>query len=206
MAPPRQRRPSLVVLGLLFVALAALGGALVFGGLTDTTSVVVVGVDLEPGQVVEPGDLRVVELSNLGDAVTLSATEQGRVVGRVARGPVPAGTVVHPDLFGPPGSAIPTGMAVVGAALEPGAAPGPDLRAGDRIDVLGVAGGGSGLEARAEVEALVLATGSVWSVERPGGVAGGRLVVSMLVPAETRTVVAQAAADDRLRLALVAGE
>lgn len=204
LAKPRQRRPALVIVGLLCVALAALVGALVYGSLTTTVAVLAASNDLEPGQTVTATDLRVVELSNLGDAATIGVADQERVIGRVARGPIPAGTLLNDGLFGAPGTAIPPGMAVVGAALEPGAAPGPDLRAGDLVDVLGVAGPTSGLDRPGEAEAIVIAPATVWSVERPDGTVGGRLVVSLLVPSDTQTAVAQAAADDRLRLALKA--
>jgi len=202
LAKPRQRRPALVVIGLLFVALAGLAGALVYGSLTTTVAVLAAGNDLEPGQTVTATDLRVVELANLGDAATIAVADQAGVIGRVARGPIPAGTLLNDGLFGAPGSAVPPGMAVVGAALEPGAAPGPDLRAGDLVDVLAVAAVTTGLERPGDIQALVIAPATIWSVERPDGSVGGRIVVSLLVPSDSQTAVAQAAADDRLRLAL----
>ncbi len=201
----RQRRPIWVVGGLLCVALAALVGALLFSSLTTTVSVLAADTVLEPGQIVTANDLRVVELSNLGDAAIVRVEEQSTIVGSVARGPIPAGTVLSRGLFGDRGTAVAEGMAVVGTALEAGAVPGSDLQAGDRVVVLGVGSGLSGLDRPADSEALVLAEATVWAVEHPGGGLGGRTVVSLLIPIETQTVVAQAAADDRIRLSLVSG-
>jgi hypothetical protein len=96
---------------------------------------------------------------------------------------------------------IPTGEVVVGAALAPGAAPTAGLTAGDRVHLLAVVKAtGSG---DSSAGARVLATGSVWSVVEPaagGGSAGWW--VSLLVPEEFQTAVAQAAADGLLRLSL----
>ncbi len=204
LARPRQRRPSYVVAGLLCIAVAALGGALLVGSLTSTTTVLAADADIEPGQIIGPGDLRVVELSVVAGAATVSADDQSLVLGRAARGPIPAGTLLNSGLFVDSGGAIPEGMAVVGAALDPGAVPVARLRAGDVVDVIGVATGLAGLESSGADEAVVLARADIWAVDRPSG-AGGRTVVAMLVPVETQTAVAQAAADGRLRLALAAG-
>lgn len=204
MQGPRQRRPMLVVVGLLFVVGAALAGAVLFGSLTTTRVVLVAATDLQPGHVVSGGDIRAVEISNVGDAATIVVGEQSRIVGQAVRGPIPAGTILNEGLFLSPDSIIPDGMSVVGAALEPGAAPGSSLRPGDQVDVLAVAAGPTGLE-QVQVEAVVLARATVWSVERPSATVGGRVVVSVLVPIETQTAVAQAAADDRLRLSLTGG-
>ncbi len=201
----RRRRPSLVLIGLLCIAGAALGGALLYGSVTSTTLVLAADRDLPAGHVVTPADLRAVELSGLTDVATIAVDDQALILGQEARGPVPAGTVLNTEMFGDQGSAIPAGMAVVGAALDPGAAPGPSLRAGDRVQVLAITNGLSGLDLPADAEATVVTAASVWSVEAPEGGLGGSYVVSLLVPIEAQTVVAQAAADGRLRLALVGG-
>lgn len=201
LAGPRRRRPTLVLVGGLFVGAAALLGAVVVGALTTTVGVLAAAVDLRPGQVIEAGDLRVVELTDLGDAATIVAADQSLVVGRTARGPIPAGTILSPGLFAAPGTAVPPGQVVVGAQLEPGAAPGPDLRAGDQVDLLVVSGAATGV-ADEPTGARVIGPGTIWSVERPVDGVGGRLVVSVLVAVERQTDVAQAAADGRLRLAL----
>ncbi len=98
--------------------------------------------------------------------------------------------------------AVPAGLAVVGAELEPGAAPAGALVPGDRVVLLGVQN--TSLANPDEIPAAIrLAQGSIWAVERPEATYNGRVVVSVLVPTDQQGVVAQAAADGRLRLALV---
>lgn len=198
----RRRQPGLIAGGLLLVAVAALGGALLFGRLASTITVLVAAREIGPGEVVAESDLRAVELTNLGPAATIGVEAQGRILGRVSRGSIPAGTVLNEDLFAARESVVPSQMAVVGAALDPGAAPGPGLRPGDRVDVLAVERSAVGLEATSDGEADVIAGAVVWSVDDSGSAVGARLVVSLLVPLEAQTSVAQAAADNRLRLSL----
>ncbi|MGF1597621.1 MAG: SAF domain-containing protein [Acidimicrobiales bacterium] len=200
----RRRRPVHVALGALFVVGAGLLGALLITSVTATRSVLVAAVDIEPGHVVEAGDLRVVEISELGEADVVEVARRDLVVGRLARGPIPAGALIHPDQLTAAESAVPAGWSVVGAALEPGAAPGPALRAGDRVDVLAVAPV-AGLDDRGDGAEVVATAATVWAVSSPDGAIGGRSVVSLLVPVDRQAAVAQAAADGRLRLTLVGG-
>jgi hypothetical protein len=114
--------------------------------------------------------------------------------------------MLNTGLFADQGETIPAGMVVVGASLENGAAPTSDLRAGDRVDVLGVerttgAPPGDGL---AQPAAQLIASGTVWSVERASNnSSSSKLWVSILVPVAIQGAVAQAAADGLLRLSLV---
>lgn len=201
LAPPKHRRPSWVVAGVAVVALAALVGAWVFTATSDTMRVVVAARDLAPGEALGTTDLRVVELGRSSDVRAIQPEQQGLILGRAARGPIPAGTVLNTHLFSDREQVIPVGQVVVGAALAPGAAPTAGLAAGDRVHLLGVvktAGTGE-----ADADARVLATGSVWSVVEPAAGGSAGWWVSLLVPEESQTTVAQAAADGLLRLSLV---
>lgn len=203
---PTSRRPSWVLIGSLLVGLSALMGAWVFSATSERISVMVASRDIEPGEVIEAADLRVVEMGATGELRAIQPSQQDLIVGREARGPIPAGTVLNTDLFGGQGQTIPAGMVVVGASLEAGAAPTSGLRAGDRVDVLGVERTtGAPLEgAPAQPSAQLIASGTVWSVERPSNNSSSpTLWVSILVPAATQGAVAQAAADGLLRLSLV---
>lgn len=194
-----------MTIGLMLVVGAGIAAAVLASALTERTLVLAADRDLPAGHPLTPGDLRAVELPGGIGVATIPVDDQALVIGMETRGPVPGGTVLNVGLFGEQGSAVPDGMAVVGAALEPGAAPGPALRAGDRVHVLAVAGGIGGLDGDEGGAAELVTTGSIWSVERPDGGLGGQVVVSVLVPIETETSVAQAAADARLRLALIGG-
>lgn len=103
LTPPTRRRPSWIALGVLLAALAGLLGAYVFSAATDTISVVVAARDIDPGDVLGPGDVRVVEMGRTGELRAVLSDQQDLVVGRSARGPIPAGTVLNTGLFVAPG-------------------------------------------------------------------------------------------------------
>ena len=208
MAGPTRRRPSWVRFGTLLVGIAGLLGAWVFTATTETISVMVAARDIAPGEVLAATDMRVVEMGKAGDLRAIQPSQQELVVGRAARGPIPQGTVLNTGLFAAAGQVIPLGWVVVGAALEPGAAPSAQLAAGDRVRVLGVERvAGTPAEGAAPPEATVLAEGTVWSVERASqGTVTSKMWVAILIPVESQTQVAQAAADGRLRLALIGAD
>ena len=202
LASPKHRRPSWVVAGVVLVAVAALIGAWVFAATSDTMRVVVAARDVAPGEVIGASDFGWWSWAARVTCGRSGPTQQDLILGRAARGPIPAGTVLNTDLFADRAQVIPAGQVVVGAALAAGAAPTAGLAAGDRVDVLGVvkSNGGAG----ATAEATVLTTGTVWSVEQPP-TGGGSAAwwVSLLIPEGSQTAVAQAAADGLLRLSLV---
>ena len=207
LSSPTRRRPSWVLLGSLLVGLAALLGAWVFTATSERISIVVASHDVAPGEVVGVDDLRVVEMGKAGELRAIQSNQQNLIIGRVARGPIPEGTVLNTDLFVDRGQAIPAGMVVVGASLEAGAAPTSGLRAGDQVDVLGVqrTSGTPTLDGAPAPTAALLTTGTVWSVERTSANSStSKLWIALLVPESSQGLIAQAAADGLLRLSLVA--
>jgi Flp pilus assembly protein CpaB len=203
LSAPKRRRPTWVVFGAVMVGIAMLLGVWVFTTSSQRISVMVAARDIPPGKVIEPTDMRVVEMGRTGGLRAIQPSQQQLVIGQAARGPIPEGTVLNTGLFASRDRVVPAGQVVVGAALEPGAAPGAGLAAGDRVDMLAVAKA-TGAPIGASPVASVVASGTVWSVQPLGqGPASAKLVVSVLVPAEAQAVVAQAASDGRLRLSLV---
>jgi len=201
---PSKRRPMWVMLGAVAVVLAMAIGAWVFASSHRTVSVLVASRDLGPGHVLTAEDVMVLTLSHTTGLRAVQPSEQALIMGRAARGPIPAGTVLNSGLFTEAGRAVPAGQIVVGAALDPGAAPSSRLAAGDHVEVLAVARSTAGA-AGESVPPVVVATGSVWSVEPigSGAASSGKLWVSLLVPESAHGDVAQAAADGRLRLGLL---
>lgn len=199
---PTRRRPSWVLIGSLLVGLAALLGAWVFAATSEQVSVMVAARDIQPGEVVDASDLRVVQIGASSELRAIQSSLQDLILGKTARGPIPRGTVLNTDLFTDQGGAVPAGMVVVGAALDPGAVPSSMLRAGDKVNVLAAqrTTAGQTVTAPAPV-ATLLASGTVWSVEATGSTSG--LWVSLVVPAGAEGAVTQAAADGLLRLSLV---
>ena len=202
-AIPVRRRPTWMLLGAGLVALAMLLGAWVFATTARTVSFLVAANDLPPGQVLGAGDVEVLELSGAAGLRGVEPARQDLIVGRAARGPIPAGTVLNVDLFAERDEVVPAGQIVAGVALEPGASPSSRLAAGDRVEVLAVARTTGGTAPAAQAD--VVTVGSVWSVEPigTGSSTAGEVWVSLLVPQSAHAAVAQAAADGRLRLGLL---
>jgi len=190
-----------MIWGAALVIVAAVIGAWAFSSTSTRISIVVAARDLEPGDVVAAADLRVVEIGAAGDMRAVQAFQQSLVIGQVARGAIPAGTVLNTDLFADPGTSVPDGFVVIGTPLDAGTAPIGSLASGDPVDVIGVAKA-NGPDGSATAEVITRA--SVWAVDRPEtSSASPKVWVSLLVPVDSQTAVAQASADGRLRLSLV---
>ena len=207
LSAPTKRRPSWVLGGVVLVGLAALLGAYVFASVTDTLQVTVAANDLEPGEVIDAGDLRVVEMGRTGDLRAILADQQDLIIGQSPRALIPAGTLLNTGLFIAPDDVVPAGQVVVGAAFSAGEVPTPNLAAGERVALLAVREltiGASTSEDR--VEADVLGEATVWSVTGEAAADGGtsdRVWVALLVSEDLQAAVAQSAADGRLRLSLL---
>lgn len=208
-ASPTKRKPTWVLFGALLVGLSAVIGAWVFTATSERMSVVTAARDIEPGEVLSAADLRVVEIGQSSELRAVLSDQQELVIGQAARGPIPAGTVLNTDLFASADQVIPAGSSVVGASLEPGAAPIADLRPGDRVDLLAVERmqGVPLVDVQAAPTARVLTSGTVWSVEPPASAsASSKVWVAVAVPTEAQGDVAQAAADGLLRLSMVGAD
>ena len=195
--PAGQRRVPWIALGLLLVFGAGLAFAAWSRAASNRTTAFVAARDIAAGEVLGPDAIAPAELG-AGPGVH-TVTERGLVVGRVARGPIPAGAVLSPEMV-TDGEAVPAGQAVVGALLAPGAYPTDALAPGDSVRLVetassSVAGGGAG----------ELGAGRVWAVSTPGSPGATGLFVSVLVPADAAAPVADAAARQALRLVLVGG-
>ncbi len=210
LSPPKRRRPSWVLLGVLMVGLAALVGAYVLVIVTDTVQVMVAAGDLAPGEPIDPSDLRVVEMGRTAELRAIQPADQGLIVGLAPVGPVPAGTVLNMGLFVPLAETVPPGQVVVGASFDAGSVPTASLGPGDVVGLLAAVDTGSGtassVGSAAPVEAAVLGEATVFAVQAAVSPqsSSGRVWVSLLVDEELQAAVVQAAADDRLRLSLTA--
>lgn len=207
LSAPTKRRPSWMLGGVVLVGLAALLGAYVFASATDTIAVTVAAEDLEPGEVIDAGDLRVVEMGRTGDLRAILADQQNLIIGQSPRSMIPAGTVLNTGLFVSPEDVVPAGQVVVGAAFSAGEVPTPTLAAGERVALLAIREVTIGVSTAEErVVADVLGEASVWSVTGEAAADGGvsdRVWVALLVPEELQAAVAQASADGLLRLSLL---
>lgn len=194
--PIRKRNHAWITLGVLLVFGAGLAVALWSSAQADRTIVLVTAKPVEAGQVIEADDLREASINtdtNIG-AVPTAAMVQ--LVGKVARGPIPANTPLQFDMVAD-ASVVPNGHVVVGLSLVAGEYATSRLRAGDAVIVLETTSGATATAAPRE-----LARGRVWSVETLDRSTDGRLFVSITVPEPAAASVGNAAATNRVRLLL----
>jgi hypothetical protein len=197
LATRQTKRVPWVALGVLLV----LAGSLMFGLMVqsagDRVAVVVAARDIDPGQVIEPSDLRVVDAAIDGQASTVPASARSSLVGKTAASRIPVGTLVNRAHFAE-GSALAEGRVVVGALLGPGGLPVPNLRAGDQVLLLAA----REVEG-ADEDAEPLGVATVYLVT-PGSQSGTQFV-SLAVEERVAQRVADAAAAQLLRLVLRPG-
>jgi hypothetical protein len=194
----RERR--WIALGLLLVFGAGLG----FAAWSQTTSsrspVLVAAREIGAGETVEVDAVGTADVGAGPGASTVPASDLDLVVGRVTRGPIPAGTVLSPDMVSD-GDAVPAGQAVIGAVLASGAYPTAALRPGDPVRMVATATTGADPTAVPKE----LGTGRVWAVTTPDAPGAAGLFVSLLVPEDRAAGASDAAARQQLRLILIGG-
>ena len=196
LAPSTKRRMPWIALGLLLV----FGSGLAFAAWSRATStrvaVLVASDDVAAGQTVGDDMVTTTEVEVGPGVRTLPAGDRAAVVGQVARGPIPAGTLLSPQMV-TDGDAVPAGQAVVGAVLAPGAYPTAALRPGDPVQLIEAAASGDSNQPRAQGAARV------WAITSPDGPGASGLFVSLLVPQDRAVDATNAAGRQQLRLVLV---
>lgn len=198
----RQRQLPWVALGVLLVVMSMLGFALWSIQQAARTPVLVAASTIEAGDVVGRGDLMLVSVGADSGLELLEAGQEDLIVGRAARGRIPAGTPLSVALVVAAADAVPAGWAVVGAALEPGGFPSSSIRAGDRVALIRT----NPLSGGEEAPAASLGEGVVWTVESLAASGRSELFVSLLVVQDLAPEVSNVAADGRLRLLLLGVE
>jgi hypothetical protein len=194
----RRARLSEVALGVVVIAVCALGVVLWQRSTTSTEAVLVLGRSVRAGEELRADALRVEDV-HVGALVGhVAAADSRRIVGKTATADLPAGTLVTDALFvgRPP---VPAGSTVVAAALVPGQFATFELRPGQAVTAIRT--GGATATAQPDAGA-VLAAATVYEV-RALDDTSGTVVVSLLVPEATAPAVASAAAAKSLSLALV---
>ena len=194
----RSRRVPWIALGVVLVIAGALTFGLVVQSAGDRTAVLVAARDIEPGQVIAAGDVRVVDAAIDGAAAVLPATRRGVLVGQTAATRIPAGSLLNGGQF-TTGGRIAAGEVVVGALLGPGALPVADLRAGDRVTLLEARDS----EQRGFGEPEPLGEATVYRIA--AGTQPGTQFVSLVIDDGIAQRVTDAAASQRLHLVLQPG-
>ncbi|WP_233273571.1 SAF domain-containing protein [Streptomyces broussonetiae] len=173
----RRRRVGWVWAGVGAVVVSAVGFALVAQAVGEREKVLVLARDVPAGQVLKPGDLRVGEVA--ADAGVVRLADRGTVLGRQAKVPLVAGSLLAPGQVGMSAVFPPRGFSQVALAVESGGAP-PDLARGERVAVLpGPTAVGAGAAGDDETATSTVA-GTVTGMREPES-AGGPRVVTVLV-------------------------
>jgi flagella basal body P-ring formation protein FlgA len=198
-AEARHRNPTWIVAGVLLVLLSAIGGVLLFTSTDDRTDVLVAARNLDPGRPVERADLRIQRVALDSNVASMPVAASTGLLGQHPIGRIPAGTMLSAAMF-EPSVPLGAGEVVVGAALDPGEAPLSTLQVGSAVELVKVTVPAAGAEA--DGSATPIGTGTVWAVEE---IASGQLWVSVRVGADVGMQASAAAAQDRLRVALIGG-
>lgn len=196
-AGTRVKRVPWVALGVILVV----AGALIFGLMVQTAgdraAVVVAARDINPGQVIAAGDLRVIDVAIDGTASTVPASQRGELIGQTATSRIPSGALLSKGQFAA-SSGLAPGRVVVGALLGPGGLPVPNLRVGDTVTVLEARD-----TERSTTDAEPLGDATIYMVTP--GTQPGTQFVSLVVDDALAQRVIDAAAGQRLRLVLLPG-
>lgn len=198
----RRRRWGLAVAGVGAVVVGGWGFANLWLAAGDRVEVVALAGDVEAYDTVERSDLRTVRVAAPRGLDVVGVDDLDEVVGRVAASDLPARSLlVDADLFPDGEELMSEDEAVVGVRVPAGAAPVELARGRAVLAVLrptATARGTAGADGEARsVEGWVL---RAESVESGAGQVTGGLSVSVVVPRDDATSVADAAADDRLSL------
>jgi Flp pilus assembly protein CpaB len=205
----RRRRTTAAIVAVLCIAGGALAGVVAFKAGSDRQSVLASSHSLAAGHILEPSDLRVVDVSTDGGLGFLLAATESSVVGRPLAVPVASGApLVSSDLGSP--TVTGRGEAVVGVLCKAGQYP-PSLAPGDTVEIVdtgvgtaaGIAGAGVSAGALGASSPIAMLTATVLGTDAPTDTATVGTVVSLRVAASDAPAVARAAAAGRISLILV---
>lgn len=189
--PPRRRRNSWVLAGVLIAVLGGLVALWLVSATSKTTRIVVAASVLEPSRPVTASDFRVVEVGLAPGVEAINADQQATLIGRTPRSQIAAGTVVSEAMFIDSDQVVPPGSVIVSAQLSAGAVP-ASLKVDDTVVVIDVT----------EAAAQVIGPARVFEIVRPDGDAGD-VQVSLVVTADLQVPVVVAASGDVLGIGIV---
>jgi SAF domain len=181
---------------LLLVVVCALVVAEGRGRAGNREPVLALARPVTAGQVITAADLRVVQVSVVGPASLLPASQLAQVAGRTAAAGLPAGSLLAAGDVGAPSPG--RGQAWLGIALLPGRYP-PGLSPGQHVGVLAAPAPGSGGRAPARVAGY----GVVLSVTAAVPGAAGETVAVLDLPRDVVPQVAAASTAGRVSLAVI---
>lgn len=195
--PAARRNTARVAVGVVVMALSALGAATVFSSAADRTVVIGIARDVPPGAEITAADLREVSISTGSGVSVVPAERASDVVGRTASVPLTAGSLLHPDQL-TDGPVLAEGTVLVGAALKSGQFP-VGLGIGDAVEIVET----TPPDASGSGDAVSRGTGTVTDLSESIDGQSSR-TVSIAVPAEQAAVISAAGAAGRISLVVIA--
>lgn len=188
----RQRRPALLVVGVLLVAICGLVSASLVAGSGDTVAVLALTRPVGAGHVLSASDLRVAHVSGSGVA-GVPASALPSVVGDTVTSSLPAGTLLVAGMVSR--SPVPArGTQVVAVSAKSGAVP-SGVAAGRNVSLVWTGAGKS-------VGASTLVP-SAQVVDVRVDPASGQTLISVVVSDSLAAEVAQASAAGQLAVTLL---
>ncbi len=196
----RRPRTSWIALGLLVLVGFGLFGAITVARVAGREPVLALAQPIERGEQLTATHLAVVNVGT-DDAVALvAASDRDDLLGLTATAGLEAGTLVTRSQFAE-GPTVAAGYSVVGLALDPGEYPTATLRPGDLVVVVRTPA--STPTEREDSGSTVLAeSAEVFAIETLSETAH-TVMISIVVPEAVVAEIASAAAQDRVRLALM---
>lgn len=185
---PRQRRRSILALGVVLTGLGVLAGAWTFTSFSHRVEVLAAARNLPAGTRITAADLAPVAISGGGIKV-VPARQEAQVTGQAAAVAIPAGSLLVPaDLTTAPVPA--PGQQLVPVALKASQLPAGGLIPGDQVLVVATPGAGGQAASAAGQQPLTQAVpATVYQVSAPDD--SGTVVVDLLVAAGQGPAVAQ---------------
>lgn len=192
---PAKRSVKRLALGVALVASGALGGAYLLTVSGDTVPALALTSDVPRGHTIKAQDLVEVPIPSDPSALRPVAADQlSEIVGQVAAADLPAGALLTEGQV--TAQLIPAkGGALVGMSLTPAQMPATGVKAGDRVRVVEIPGGGG------EVAGDPLTFSAVVAAVQQSAETGTTLV-DVQVPASQAPAVSARAANGRVALVL----
>lgn len=189
----RPYRPVRALAGALLVLAAVVAALALYTRLGDRTDVLALARNVLAGEVISPGDLRVVSIATDDDIPTVAASERAMVIGQYARVRLAAGSLLVRDGF-QPGPLVDPSRVLMSIEVPAGQVP-FGLREQSRLVLVVTPSRATGGDQAPPilVEATVAAVpGNLAEAIGGGGGGGATLALSVEVPADAVTAVGTA--------------
>ena len=191
--PGSNRNASRIAIGLLVLVVSVLGTLTLYSNAGDRRTVIALQRDVPAGKTISAADLNEVSISADASVSTVSTSDAGRVVGKVAMVELAAGSLLTANQIGD-APKLSSGEAMVGAVLKAGQYP-SGLQVGSTVRVVEV----PAADAAGRSDPVSRGVGRVADI-RESSNDGNTVVVSLVVSDTSAEAIASAGAAGRVSL------